>query len=111
MPGGLQQLVPQHVQPGLQGLDHLQRGRDLQLPDRGQMRGSGRAQRSQILPGAQRAVTRRGRALVEEHRVDARHPGGVLGPQVVVGLQQRPALQMRDGGIGTRAAGPRPAAA
>jgi hypothetical protein len=30
---------------------------------------------------------------MEEHRVDALHPGCVLGPQVVAGLQQRPALQ------------------
>jgi hypothetical protein len=30
---------------------------------------------------------------VEEHRVDPLHPGGVLGPQVVIQLQQRPALQ------------------
>jgi hypothetical protein len=30
---------------------------------------------------------------VEEHRVYALHPGGVLGPEVVVGLQQCPAFQ------------------
>jgi hypothetical protein len=33
------------------------------------------------------------RALVEQGRVDALDPHGVLGPQVVVALQQRPALQ------------------
>ena len=33
------------------------------------------------------------RALVEQHRVDALDPGGVLAAQVMVGLQQRPALQ------------------
>jgi hypothetical protein len=30
---------------------------------------------------------------MEEHRVDTLHPGGVLSPQVMVRLQQRPALQ------------------
>jgi len=30
---------------------------------------------------------------VEQDRVDALHPGGVLGPQVVIRLQQRPAFQ------------------
>jgi hypothetical protein len=30
---------------------------------------------------------------VEQHRVDALHPGGVLGPQIVIQLEQRPGLQ------------------
>ncbi|HEY5986942.1 MAG TPA: hypothetical protein VIV12_11285, partial [Streptosporangiaceae bacterium] len=40
--------------------------------------GGDRAQRLEIAVGAERAVTQRGRTLVEEHRVDALHPGGVL---------------------------------
>ena len=34
VPGGVQQLVPQPVQPGFQGGGHLQGGGDLQLPGR-----------------------------------------------------------------------------
>ena len=34
VPGGVGQLVPQLVQPGLQGLEDLQGGGDLQLPGR-----------------------------------------------------------------------------
>ena len=52
-----------------------------------------RAQRLQIIVGAQRGLTQGRGALVEEHRMDALHPGGVLGPQIVAGLQQCPALQ------------------
>jgi hypothetical protein len=64
------------------------------LPGRGQAAGGGRAQRLKITAaGAQRAIGQGRGALVEEHRVDALHPGGVLGAQVVVGLQQRPAVQ------------------
>jgi len=61
-----------------------------------------------VAAGAQRAVTQRGRALMEEHRMDALHPGGVLGAQVVVGLQQRPAFQdegRRDPALGQPALG------
>jgi hypothetical protein len=43
--------------------------------------------------GWQRALAQPGRTLVEEHRVDALHPCGVLAAQVVIGLQQRPVLQ------------------
>jgi hypothetical protein len=32
-------------------------------------------------------------AVVEQNRVDPLHPSRVLGPQIVIGLQQRPALQ------------------
>ena len=93
VPGGVQQLVPQLVQPGLQRLEHLQGGGDLQLPGRGQVRGRDRPQRGQALPGAQRALAQGRGALVEQHRVDPLHPGRVLAAQVVVGLQQRPAFQ------------------
>jgi hypothetical protein len=72
---------------------HVQRGGDLQLPGRRQVHGGGLAQRGQAAIGAQRALAQPRRALVEEHRVDALDPGGVLAAQVVVGLQQRPALQ------------------
>jgi len=68
-------------------------GGDLLLPHRRQVRGRGRPQPGQARPGAQRSLAERRGTLVEEHRVDALHPGGVRGPQVVVGLQQRPALQ------------------
>ncbi len=48
------------------------------------------------------------RALVEEDRVDALHPGGVLAAQVIVGLQQRPGFQDlpgRDPALGQPALG------
>jgi hypothetical protein len=32
VPGRVQQLMPHHVQQGLQRIDHLQGGGDLQLP-------------------------------------------------------------------------------
>jgi hypothetical protein len=93
MPGGIQQLVPQHVQPGVKRVDHLQGGGDLQLPGRGQVRGRGRPPRGHALPGAQRALAQRRGTLVEQDRVDALRLGSVLAAQVMVGLQQRPALQ------------------
>ena len=93
VPGGIEQLVPHRVQPGLQRVDHLQRGGDLQLPGRGQVRGRRGPQRGHALLGAQRALAQRRGALVEQHRVDPLRPGGVLAAQVVVQLQQRPALQ------------------
>jgi len=92
VPGGIKQLMPDHVHPGLQRLDHLQRGGHLQLPGRGQM-GRGSPQRGYPLPGAQRSRAQGRGALVEQHRVDALHPGGVLAAQIMVGLQQRPAFQ------------------
>jgi hypothetical protein len=55
--------------------------------------GGGLPQRGQGRLGAQRALAQCRGALVEEDRVDALYPGGVLAAQVVVGLQQRPALQ------------------
>jgi hypothetical protein len=94
VPGGVQELVPQLAQAGFQGGEHLQRGGHLQLPRRGQVRRGGRAQRLKITTaGAQRAIGQGRGALAEEHRVDALHPGGVPGAQVVAGLQQRPAVQ------------------
>ena len=93
MPGRGQQLVPDRVHPGLQRLEHLQRGGHLQLPGRGQAAGRGRPQRGHARPGAQRAFAQRRGAVVEQHRVDPLHPGGVLGPQIVIQLEQRPGLQ------------------
>jgi hypothetical protein len=78
---------------GFNGGEHVQGGGELQLPGRGQMSGRGRPQLGQALLAAQSVVAQPGSALVEEHRVDALHPGGVLAPQVVIGLQQRPVLQ------------------
>jgi transposase len=49
-------VVPQQVELGFQGLGHLQRGGDLQLPGRGRVRLGGRPQRGHALPGAQRAL-------------------------------------------------------
>ena len=93
VPGGVQQLVPHHVQPGLQRVDHLQGGGDLQLPGRGQVDGCCGPQLGHALPGAQRALGQHRGALVEQDRVDPLRPGGALAAQVVVQLQQRPALQ------------------
>ena len=93
VPGLGQQLVPHRVQPGLQRLEHLQRGGDLQLPGRRQAGGRDIPQRGQARPGAQRAPAQGRGALVEQHRVDPLHPGGVLAAQVMVGLQQRAAFQ------------------
>jgi hypothetical protein len=57
VPGSVQQLVPQNLQPGLQGTGHLQGGRDLQLPGRGQVRCGRCAHRLQVAAGAQRAAS------------------------------------------------------
>jgi hypothetical protein len=62
-------------------------------PAAGQVRGRGGPQAGQARLGAQRSLVQRRGALVEEHRMDALHPGGVLTPQVMVSLQQRPVLQ------------------
>jgi hypothetical protein len=93
VPGRGQQLVPDRMHPHFQGLEHLQRGGHLQLPGRGQAAGRGRPQRGQAPLGAQRALAQRRGAVVEQHRVDPLHPGGVPGPQVVIQLEQRPGLQ------------------
>jgi hypothetical protein len=85
--------VPQDLLAALQAGEHVQGGGHLQLPGRGQVRGRGRPHRFQAAGGAQRALAQPRGALVEEDRVDPLHPGGVLAAQVVVGLQQRPALQ------------------
>jgi hypothetical protein len=53
----------------------------------------GRPHRFQAAGGAQCSLAQVRCALVEEDRVDALRPGGVLAAQVVSGLQQRPALQ------------------
>src|SRR5437016_2111748 len=45
------------------------------------------------LPGAQRALAQGRGALAEQDRVDPLRPGSALAAQVVVQLQQRPALQ------------------
>ena len=68
-----------------------QRGGHLQLPGWRQLRGRG-PQRRGALGGPSRCPAMRG-ALVEQHRVDPLHPPGVLCPQVLVELEQRPALQ------------------
>jgi hypothetical protein len=108
VPGRVGQLVPQQVELGFQGLGHLQGDGDLQLPGRGQMGGRGRPQRGHALPGAQRPLGQGRGALVEQHRVDPLHPGGMLAAQIMVGLQQRPALQ--DPGGRDRHSGSRPSA-
>ena len=93
VPGLVQQLVPHRVQPGLQGAGHLQGGGDLQLPGRRQVSGRDVPQRGQARPGAQRGLAQGRGALVEQDRVEPLHPGGVFGPQIVIQLQQGPALQ------------------
>jgi hypothetical protein len=93
VPGGGQQLVPHDLQRGLQGTGHLQGGGDLQLPGRRQVRSGRCAHRLQVAAGTQRGLAQRRGALVEEHRMDALHPGGVLAAKIVIGLQQCPALQ------------------
>jgi hypothetical protein len=93
VPGNLQQPAAQHAEVALQDRQHVQRGGDLQLPGRGQLRGGDRLQRGDTLAGAQALLTQRRRALVEQHRVDALHPGGVLDPQIVIQLEQRAAFQ------------------
>ena len=49
-------------------------------------------QRGQALYGPKNTLAQSRGAVVEQDRVDALHPGSVLGAQVVVGLQQCPAL-------------------
>jgi hypothetical protein len=80
VPRGVQQLPVHRVQVLVQGGEHVQRGGD-------------RAHFGQALLGAQPAPTQLPGALVEQHRVDALGPGGVLDPKVAVQLQRRPALQ------------------
>jgi hypothetical protein len=92
-PGGVGQLVPHRVQPGVQGLGHLQGGGDLQLPGWGQVSGRGGPQRGQAPLAAQRTLAQGRGAVVEQDRVDALRPGGVLATQIAVGLHQRPAFQ------------------
>lgn len=63
----------------------------------------------QAAVGAQRRVAEGRGSPVEEHRVNALHPGGVLGPQVVIQLEQRRALQdarRRDPALREPALGP-----
>ena len=93
MTGGLPQLMAQRAHAGFGGGEHVQGGGDLKLPGRRQVRGRGRPQPGQARLGAQGVLAEWWGALVEEHRVDALHPGGVRTVQVVVGLQQRPVLQ------------------
>jgi hypothetical protein len=93
VPGRVGQLVPQLVQPAFQNVGHLQGGGDLQLPGRGQMRGRDRPQRGHVPLSPQRALAQGRGTLMEQHRMDALHPGGVLAPQVVIGLQQGAAFQ------------------
>jgi hypothetical protein len=88
----VQQPVPQHAELVFQAGHHGQRDRDLLLPGRRQVRGRGSPHRVQPGGGA-RDLAQGRRALVEEHRVDSLHPGGVLAAQVMVGLQQRPGFQ------------------
>ena len=54
--GGLPQLVAQRAQPGFGGGEHVQRGGDLRLPGRRQVRGRGGPQTGQALLGAQRTL-------------------------------------------------------
>jgi hypothetical protein len=64
--------------------------------------------RGQAPHGGQRALAQGRGALVEEDRVDALQPGRVLAAQVVIQLQQRPALQdagRRDPAFGQPALG------
>jgi hypothetical protein len=93
VPGRVQQLIPYLVQPGVQEIDHLQGGGDLQLPGRRQVSRRCGAQPGHPPLGPQHALAQHQGALVEQHRVDPLRPGGALAAQVVVQLQQRPALQ------------------
>jgi hypothetical protein len=80
VPGRVGQLMPHHVQPGLQRVDHLQGGGDLQLPGRGQPGGCCGPQPGHARLGAQRTLAQLRGALVEQHRVDPLRPGGAGGP-------------------------------
>jgi hypothetical protein len=93
VPGCACQPAPQLLQVLFEAGEHVQGGGRLQLPGRRQVRGSRRPHRGGTLPGAQRARAQLRAALVEEDRVDALHPRRVLGPQIVIQLQQRPAFQ------------------
>jgi alpha/beta hydrolase fold len=90
VPGRVAQAAAHRGQLRLQPLQHPQADGDLRLPGRGQ---AGPGQLGQLGRRVRAAeVSERRRALVEQHRVHPLHPRGVLGPQVVVELQQRPAL-------------------
>ena len=70
-----------------------QRGADLVLAGRGQV--PGRQLREAGPPGRGAQVRARRGAVVEQHRVDPLHPRGVLGAQVMAGLQPLPPVQHR----------------
>jgi hypothetical protein len=106
VPGGVQQLAAHCFLAGFQAGEHVQG--DLQLPGRRQVRDRGLAQSGQALRAAQRTLAQPRDALAEEDRVDPLRPGGMLAAQVVVQLQQRPALQhpgRRDPALGQPALG------
>ena len=96
LPGERTDLAVQRIQLGVQRIEHPQRHRHGLPAGRrqaltGRQRGSPR--RRGDTPGAQRR-----HPLVEQHRVDALHPGGVLIPQILVQLQDRPRLPHLLGG-------------
>ena len=111
VPGRAGQLVPDHVQPGLQRIDHLQGGGDLQLPGRGQVGGCRGPQPGHALPGAQRALPAAGRPGGTAPRGSAatRRCARGAGRWTARAAPGTPGCGRA--GSSTPAAGPRPAAA
>ena len=91
MPGGGQHLVPPLAQPGHRHLGHLQGGGDLQLP--GRDRQPAAAARSAATSRPVRSAPSPSAGAPWWNSTAPLRPGGVPGPQIAIGLQQRPALQ------------------
>ena len=105
-PGRGQQPTAHRGQLGLQPVEHPQVGGDLGLPRRGQAAAGQLGQLGRRVRAAE--VTEGRRALVEQQRVHALHPRGVLGAQVMVEFQ--PGTPGREtAGSSIPAVGPGPA--
>ena len=89
------QVIGEHVHDGQGGVD-LQPADDRQLLVDDRLEPGPVAAHDPGLPGC-------GGALVETHRLDSLRPAGVLNPQVLVELEQRPPfedLRRRDVALG-----------
>jgi hypothetical protein len=93
MPGRVHQPPAQLIEVILEQVEYVAGHVDLDLSCRRQVRGRQLGQPVPARPIAHPAVAHHRGALVEQHGLDALHPGRVLPPQVVLALQQRPTLQ------------------
>jgi hypothetical protein len=90
VPGGIQQLVPQHVQPGFQRGGHLQGVATCSCPAGD--RWAAAAARSAARPCSVRSAPSPRAGAPWWNKTAQLRLGGVLAAQIIVGLQQRPVL-------------------